>query len=138
MESNKATENAELYQEGCTPIQFFSSPAIPVLPETPLEPRRGRPSRTATKEQLSVTQSGDSLAAATTEAVERIKSQVIALSTAERAELAYFLLTSLEPEGGGVEDAWRKEIARRATEIRNRQAVGRPIEEVLAELREHR
>jgi putative addiction module component (TIGR02574 family) len=71
-----------------------------------------------------------------TEAVERLKTQVSTLSTAERADLAYFLLTSLEPEEEGVEDAWRKEIARRVTEIRSGQAVGRPVEEVLAELRE--
>jgi putative addiction module component (TIGR02574 family) len=71
-----------------------------------------------------------------TEAVEQLKSQAITLSAAERADLAYFLLTSLEPEEEGVEDAWRKEIARRASEIRSGQAVGRPIDEVLAELRE--
>ncbi|HTU88484.1 MAG TPA: addiction module protein [Gemmataceae bacterium] len=71
-----------------------------------------------------------------TEAVEHLKSQVSTLSAAERADLAYFLLTSLEPEEEGVEEAWRKEIARRVTEIRNGQAVGRPIDEVLAELRE--
>lgn len=71
-----------------------------------------------------------------TDAVEQLKSQVITLSSAERADLAYFLLTSLEPEEEGVEEAWRQEIACRVTEIRNGQAVGRPIEEVLAELRE--
>jgi putative addiction module component (TIGR02574 family) len=71
-----------------------------------------------------------------TEAVEQLKSQAITLSAAERADLAYFLLTSLEPEEEGVEEAWRKEIARRVTDIRSGQAVGRPIDEVLAELRE--
>lgn len=71
-----------------------------------------------------------------TEAVEQLKSKVIGLSAAERADLAYFLLTSLEPEEEGAEEAWRNEIARRVTEIRNGQAVGRPLEDVLAELRE--
>jgi putative addiction module component (TIGR02574 family) len=71
-----------------------------------------------------------------TEAVEQLKSQVSILSAAERADLAYFLLTSLEPEEEGVEEAWRKEIDRRVAEIRSGQAIGRPIEEVLAELRE--
>lgn len=71
-----------------------------------------------------------------TEAVEQLKSQVSTLSAAERAELAYFLLASLEPEEEGAEEAWRKEIARRITEIRSGQAIGRPIEDVLAELRE--
>jgi putative addiction module component (TIGR02574 family) len=71
-----------------------------------------------------------------TEAVQQLKSQASALSEAERAELAYYLLTSLDPEEEGVEEAWRTEIARRVAQIRNGQAVGRPIDEVLAELRE--
>ena len=72
-----------------------------------------------------------------TDAVEQLKSRAITLSAAERADLAYFLLTSLEVDEEGAEDAWRKEIARRVTEIRSGQAVGRPIDEILAELREH-
>jgi len=71
-----------------------------------------------------------------TEAVEQLKAQASSLSAAERADLAYFLLTSLEPEEEGVEEAWREEIARRVTEIHRGQAVGRPVDEVLAELRE--
>jgi putative addiction module component (TIGR02574 family) len=71
-----------------------------------------------------------------TQAVEQLKSQASALSTAERADLAYFLLTSLEPEEDGVQEAWREEIARRVAEIRSGQAVGGPIEDFLAELRE--
>jgi len=71
-----------------------------------------------------------------TEAVEQFKAQVRGLSAAERADLAYFRLTSLEPEEEGVEEAWREEIARRVAAIRSGQAIGRPIEEVLAELRE--
>lgn len=71
-----------------------------------------------------------------TEAVERLKSRVITLSAAERADLAYFLLTSLGSEQGGVEGDSCKEIARHVSEIRSGQAVGRPIEEVLAEMRE--
>ncbi len=69
-------------------------------------------------------------------AVEQFKSQAGTLSPTERAELAYFLLTSLEPADEGVEEAWRTEIARRVAEIRRGQARGRPAEEVLAELRE--
>ena len=71
-----------------------------------------------------------------TQAVEHLKSQARVLSATERAELAYFLLTSLEPEEKGVQEAWRAEIARRVAEIRSGSAVGRPAEEVLAELRE--
>ena len=71
-----------------------------------------------------------------TESVERLKSQVGTLSGPERADLAYFLLTSLEPEEEGVEEAWRVEIARRVAEIRSGDAKGRSADEVLAELRE--
>jgi putative addiction module component (TIGR02574 family) len=71
-----------------------------------------------------------------TEAVEQLKSQASSLSTRERAELAYFLLSSLEPEEEGVEEAWQTEIARRVAQIRSGYAVGRPADEVLAELRE--
>jgi putative addiction module component (TIGR02574 family) len=71
-----------------------------------------------------------------TEAVEQLKSQASALSVPERADLAHFLLTSLEPEEDGVDEAWRAEIDRRVVEIRSGSAVGRSADEVLAELRE--
>ncbi len=71
-----------------------------------------------------------------TEAVEQLKSQAGLLSAPERAELAYFLLSSLEPEEEGAPEAWRAVIARRSAEIRGGSAVGRPADEVLAELRE--
>lgn len=47
--------------------------------------------------------------------IEQLKSQAGALSQPERAELAYFLLKSLDPEEEGVEDTWRAEIARRVS-----------------------
>jgi putative addiction module component (TIGR02574 family) len=71
-----------------------------------------------------------------TEAVRQLKSLADLLSAPERAELAYFLLSSLETEEEGAEEAWRTEVARRVAEIRSGSAVGRPAEEVLAELRE--
>ena len=71
-----------------------------------------------------------------TETVEQLKSKAGTLSALERADLAYFLLSSLEPEEEGAEEAWRMEIARRAADIRSGQAKGRPADEVLAELRE--
>jgi len=71
-----------------------------------------------------------------TESVERLKSQAGTLSGPERADLAYFLLTTLEPEEEGVEEAWRTEIARRVAEIRAGNAKGRSADEVLAELKE--
>ena len=72
-----------------------------------------------------------------TEAIEQIKSQAGSLTRPERAELAHFLLTSLDPEEEGAEDAWRVEISRRVADIRSGRAKGRPADEVLAELREH-
>jgi len=71
-----------------------------------------------------------------TEAVEQLKSQALSLSVPERADLAHFLLTSLEAEEEGVQEAWQAEIDRRVAEIRNGSAVGRSADEVLAELRE--
>jgi putative addiction module component (TIGR02574 family) len=71
-----------------------------------------------------------------TQAVARLKSRARNLSSRERADLAYFLLSSLEPVEQGVEEAWRKEIARRVAQIRAGKAKGRPAEEVLARLRE--
>jgi putative addiction module component (TIGR02574 family) len=71
-----------------------------------------------------------------TEAVEHLKCQASTLSVPERADLAYFLLSSLEPQEEGVEEAWRVEIARRMAEIHGGSAVGRSADEVLAELRE--
>lgn len=68
--------------------------------------------------------------------VERYKTQLEKLSRAERAELAYFLLSSLEPEEEGAAAAWDAEISRRVTEIRNGEAKGKPAEQVFAELRE--
>jgi putative addiction module component (TIGR02574 family) len=68
--------------------------------------------------------------------VAQIKTELVGLSQDERAELAYFLLTSLEPEDPGAAAAWDEEIARRADEVRNETAEGVPAEVVFAELRE--
>ena len=69
-----------------------------------------------------------------TEAVEQLKSRAENLSAPERG-LGLFL-SSLEPEEQGAKEAWREEIDRRVAGIRSGTAVGRPAEEVLAELRE--
>ncbi|MFL5330142.1 MAG: addiction module protein [Gemmataceae bacterium] len=68
--------------------------------------------------------------------VDQLKSQAVTLTSAERAELAHFLLKSMEPRDEGVEAAWKIEITRRVADIRNGTAKGRPADEVLAELRE--
>jgi putative addiction module component (TIGR02574 family) len=73
---------------------------------------------------------------AVTETVEQLKVQLGRLSNQEKAELAHFLLVSLEPEEEGVAEAWTAEIARRTAEIRSGSAAGKPAEQLFAELRE--
>ncbi len=67
--------------------------------------------------------------------VEQIKSQARSLTVVERSDLICFLLDTLEPDSKA-EQEWRTEIARRVSEIRAGTAAGRPLEDVLAELRE--
>jgi putative addiction module component (TIGR02574 family) len=67
--------------------------------------------------------------------VEQLKSQAEALSAEDRADLASHLLATLEADPGAA-TAWRVEIARRVAAIRSGAAVGRPLEDVLADLRE--
>jgi len=72
-----------------------------------------------------------------TVAAESLKTQAGELSSRERADLAYFLLTTLD--GPAEEDAEQEvnlEIERRVAEIRGGMAIGRPVEDVLVELRE--
>jgi putative addiction module component (TIGR02574 family) len=65
-----------------------------------------------------------------TAAVEQLKVQLSGLSEPERAELAHFLITSLEPDDGEdpevVEAAWRAEVQRRFEEMRSGKVVGIP------------
>jgi putative addiction module component (TIGR02574 family) len=68
--------------------------------------------------------------------LEDFKSQIEELSKEERADLAYFLLQTLEPEEKGASSAWDVEIARRVDEIRSGRVAGKPAEQVFAELRE--
>jgi putative addiction module component (TIGR02574 family) len=70
-----------------------------------------------------------------TKAVQEIKFHLTQLSQKERAELAGFLLESLEPEEDGAAATWDAEIARRMSEIRGGTATGKPAEQVFAELR---
>ncbi len=71
--------------------------------------------------------------------VEQIKSQLLTLTQTERADLAYFLLQSLDGEEESeeeVEVAWAAELSRRAEEIKSGKVAGIPAEEVHARLRE--
>ncbi len=68
--------------------------------------------------------------------VDELKPQLALLSNQERAELAHFLLVSLEPEEEGAAEAWDTEVAQRVDEIRSGRAVGKPADQLFAELRE--
>lgn len=71
-----------------------------------------------------------------TEAAEKLKAQLSRLSMQERAELAHFLIHSLdEAVDADAEAAWDSELARRMEEIRSGNAVGEPADKVFAELR---
>jgi putative addiction module component (TIGR02574 family) len=70
-------------------------------------------------------------------AMENLKAELAGLPEQERAELAYFLLNTLDDARAGtdVEAAWDTELARRADEIQRGTAVGKLAEQVFAELR---
>jgi putative addiction module component (TIGR02574 family) len=73
-------------------------------------------------------------------AMEKLKAELVALSERERADLALFLLNSLEDANAesdpDVEAAWDTELARRTEEIRDGSVRGIPAEQVFAGLRE--
>lgn len=71
-------------------------------------------------------------------ALDDWKARLATLSGRERAELAYFLLDSLEPETAGAGAAWDEEASRRVREIQAGTAPGREADAFLAELRERR
>ena len=72
-----------------------------------------------------------------TETAEKIKSELSRLSLQERAELAYFLIHSLDEEvNADAEAAWDAELAQRLEEIKSGKAVGEPADKVFAEIRE--
>jgi putative addiction module component (TIGR02574 family) len=68
--------------------------------------------------------------------IERLKSELTKLDSADRADLAFFLIGSLDgAEETDVETEWDAEIDRRVSEIKSGQAVGKPAEQVFAEMR---
>jgi putative addiction module component (TIGR02574 family) len=70
------------------------------------------------------------------ETVENLKSLVEKLSSSERAELAEFLIHSLDQEqDDDAETLWELELTRRVNDIKTGKAVGKPAEQVFAELR---
>ena len=68
---------------------------------------------------------------------EQLKSELLQLPTNARAELASFLIDSLD-EGANaeVEAAWDAELTRRMNQIERGEALGEPAETVFARLRE--
>ena len=72
--------------------------------------------------------------------VEQIKEQFDSMTSAERADLALYLIRSLDGEDNAdeqeVEQAWIEEVDRRVEEIKSGKAVGIPAEAFFASLRE--
>jgi putative addiction module component (TIGR02574 family) len=69
-------------------------------------------------------------------AIEQLKSEMTSLTSEERAELAQFLIQSLDVEAEeGVDAAWEVELARRAGEILSGKARGKSAEQAFAEIR---
>lgn len=69
--------------------------------------------------------------------VEELKSRLSRLSAQERAELARFLIESLDVDAGpDAQAAWEAELDRRMVEIRSGTEVGIPAEEVFSQARD--
>ncbi|MFH0826163.1 MAG: addiction module protein [Pseudomonadota bacterium] len=72
-----------------------------------------------------------------TEATEKLMTKLSRLSTRERAELAHFLIHSLdESMDADAEAAWDAELTRRMGDIRSGGDSGEPAGKVFKELRE--
>jgi putative addiction module component (TIGR02574 family) len=72
-----------------------------------------------------------------TETAEKLKSELSRLSLQERAELAYFLVYSLDEEvDEDAEAAWDAELEQRMGEIKSGKEMGEPADRVFTELRE--
>jgi len=67
---------------------------------------------------------------------EKIRTELTSLSDGERAELAHFLIQSLDQGSDeDAETAWDAELACRAEEIKSGRASGEPAGKVFSELR---
>jgi len=67
---------------------------------------------------------------------EKLRTELATLTDTERAELAHFLIQSLDSGADGdAETEWDAELARRADEIRSGWASGEPAGKVFSELR---
>jgi putative addiction module component (TIGR02574 family) len=71
-----------------------------------------------------------------TETAERIKQQLLDLCLQDRAELAHFLIQSLDDgQDPDAEAAWDAELSRRMQDIENGVETGVPADSVFAQLR---
>lgn len=70
--------------------------------------------------------------------VEELKATLAGLSPAERAELAQFLLHTLDPADEGAEAEWLALAARRMEEIEAGKVQGIPADQLFDELRSPR
>ena len=68
--------------------------------------------------------------------MDKVRSEVMALSASERASLAHDLILSLDdPAKGDLSPAQEAEIQRRLRMVRDGTASGRPAAEVFADIR---
>jgi putative addiction module component (TIGR02574 family) len=66
---------------------------------------------------------------------QKLKAQLSRLSSKDRAELAHYLLHSLDENDPEAEAAWDAELAERLEEIKSGKAKGESAGRVFAELR---
>lgn len=72
-----------------------------------------------------------------TKTAETFKLELAQLPVEDRAELAYFLIHSLDEDvDDNIGEAWDRELTQRFTEIQEGTAKGEPLDQVLLELRE--
>ncbi|AFY48198.1 Putative addiction module component [Nostoc sp. PCC 7524] len=67
------------------------------------------------------------------ETAEKLKLELSQLSAKERAEIAYFLIHSLDDD---LETVWDTELSKRLEDINCNTVIGEPIYQVFEELRE--
>jgi putative addiction module component (TIGR02574 family) len=71
-----------------------------------------------------------------TEMAEKLKAELLRLPIEDRAELAYYLVCSLDDQGDAEsESAWQSELERRWHDMERDAAAGKPFEQVFSELR---
>jgi len=73
--------------------------------------------------------------------IDQLKTAMAGLPSADRAELAHYLLLSLDESTDNSTDdealtAWHHELTLRVEEVRSGKVIGIPLEQVVAELRE--